>query len=111
MMDGIVKQAIPSLIDAIIKLDEGDPELVYCYNKKSIASTTDTENVENGELDGFNIVPMAWRQLCDINKPNQPFKVFGRLIPAFTNWKWTWTEELFETPNEKHNQICRLYHR
>jgi len=27
--------------------------------------------------------------------------VFGRLIPSFSDGKWTWTEELFEKPYEK----------
>ena len=49
----------------------------------------------------YNIIPMSEKHLCDINKPNQPFSVYGKLIPAFSNGKWTWTEELFETPYEK----------
>jgi len=49
----------------------------------------------------FTIVPISHRHLSDINKPNQPFLVFGRLIPSYMNGKWTWTEELFEIPYEK----------
>jgi streptothricin acetyltransferase len=57
--------------------------------------------IDDKELKVFNIIPMSEKHLCDVNKPNQPFLVLGRLIPAFSNPKWTWTEELFETPYEK----------
>ena len=31
----------------------------------------------------FEIVPMTQEHIRDINEPNQPFIVFGRLIPSF----------------------------
>ena len=26
----------------------------------------------------------------DINLPNEPFKLFGRLIPKYSDGKWSW---------------------
>lgn len=49
----------------------------------------------------FEIVPMTQEHIRDINEPNQPFIVFGRLIPSFSDGKWTWTEEIFKTTYEK----------
>ena len=70
--------------------------------QKSMSWEKRTKKVLDGkELEDFNIVPMSENHLCDINKPNQPFSVFGRLIPSFKKGIWTWTEELFETPFEK----------
>ena len=34
----------------------------------------------------------------DLNLPNDPFRMPGRLIPALENGIWTYREELFETP-------------
>lgn len=48
-----------------------------------------------------SIVPLTRELVHDLDKLNQPFLVFGRLIPSLVNCKWTWTEELFETPYEK----------
>lgn len=56
---------------------------------------------DNKETKAFNIVPVSEKNLCDVNKPNEPFLVLGRLIPAYADGKWTWTEELFESPYEK----------
>ncbi len=49
----------------------------------------------------LNILPMSHKHLCDINKPNEPFLIFGKLIPSFINGQWTWTEEIYEIPYEK----------
>ncbi len=57
--------------------------------------------VENKELNNLNIIQIDGKHLCDLNKPNQPFPVFGRLVPTFAKGEWTWTEELVETPYEK----------
>jgi hypothetical protein len=35
------------------------------------------------KLEIFDIVPMSQKHKCDINKPNQPFLAFGKLIPSF----------------------------
>ncbi len=34
---------------------------------------------------------------ADINIPNEPFQLFGRMIPACANGKWTYTTERFPT--------------
>ncbi len=39
---------------------------------------------------------------ADINIPNRPFRLFGRMIPAYTNEMWSYTIEKFE--NE--TQMC-----
>lgn len=57
--------------------------------------------IENKESNGLYIIPIDGKHLCDLNKTNQPFSVFGRLIPAFAKGEWIWAEELFETPYEK----------
>jgi len=57
--------------------------------------------MDDKNIKAFKIMPISERHLCDINKPNQPFLVFGRLVPVFENGKWSWTEELFEKPYEK----------
>lgn len=33
----------------------------------------------------------------DINIPNEPFSLFGRMIPSYTDGKWSYTTEKFET--------------
>ena len=37
----------------------------------------------------------------DINKPNQPFNIIGRIIPEFKDGVWSFTECLYEKPYEK----------
>ncbi|QAW06384.1 GNAT family N-acetyltransferase [Bacillus subtilis] len=44
------------------------------------------------------IKKMAQMNLKDFNKPNEPFVVFGRMIPTFENGVWTYTEERFSKP-------------
>ena len=66
-------------------------------NRESTVNSSDTI-ADNKELVGFYIIAMDWEHLRDINKPNQPFMVFSRIVPAFENGKWTWTEELFDIP-------------
>ena len=47
----------------------------------------------------------------DINIPNQPFKIRGRLLVSFVNNKWKYKEEVFKEnqvkemtfPNENYN--------
>jgi len=34
----------------------------------------------------------------DVNKPNQPFEVIGKIIPTFHNGIWSFTELLFDKP-------------
>lgn len=40
----------------------------------------------------------------DINIPNQPFSLFGRLIPAYTDGQWTYSAERY--PAEKISEMC-----
>jgi len=39
--------------------------------------------------------------LRDINKPNQPFWVTGRLCPAYQDGRWIFTELAYDAPYEK----------
>ncbi len=57
--------------------------------------------VDNKKSNGLNIIPIDGKRLCDLNKTNQPFSIFGRLIPTLAKGEWTFAEELFETPYEK----------
>ena len=36
----------------------------------------------------------------DINIKNEPFKLFGRMIPSYTDGKWSYTTEQFDTVTE-----------
>lgn len=47
------------------------------------------------------IVKMNQDNMGDINKPNQPFRVFGRIIPCLRDGAWSFTEELFSGPFTK----------
>ena len=47
------------------------------------------------------IKEISARNIQDINKPNQPFPVIGRLCPVFADGEWTFTEILYDTPYEK----------
>ena len=40
----------------------------------------------------------------DINIPNQPFQLFGKLIPSYRNEIWSYTEERF--PEESISEMC-----
>lgn len=40
--------------------------------------------------------------LKDINKPNEPFMVIGKIVPKFDNGIWTFTEQLYEKPYIKY---------
>ncbi|KAF2428551.1 streptothricin N-acetyltransferase SatA [Bacillus subtilis] len=44
------------------------------------------------------IIKMTKLNMKDFNKPNEPLVVFGRMIPAFENGVWTYTEERFSEP-------------
>lgn len=50
--------------------------------------------------DTMRIVAMQKEQIGDLNKTNEPFLLFGRLVPTFHDDVWSFTEELFETPSE-----------
>ena len=32
---------------------------------------------------------------ADINLPNEPFPLYGRLLPEYAGGEWSWTEEIF----------------
>lgn len=40
----------------------------------------------------------------DINIPNEPFPLFGLMLPSYNNGKWEHTEMLL--PSENHTQMC-----
>lgn len=44
------------------------------------------------------------RKKEDINIPNQPFKLFGLMLPSYNNGKWDHTEIVF--PPENHTEMC-----
>lgn len=48
-----------------------------------------------------NIVELNRELLPFINQANQPFSVIGRISPALTDGKWTYTEEIFSAAIEK----------
>lgn len=37
---------------------------------------------------------------ADINIPNQPFKLFGRMVPSYVNEQWSYTSEMFSEVEE-----------
>ena len=47
------------------------------------------------------IKELTRHNLQDINKPNQPFTIIGKIIPVFSNGAWSYTEHMFETEREK----------
>lgn len=49
----------------------------------------------------MEIVKMNQHNLKDVNKANQPFEVIGKIIPAFADGTYTYTEELYEKPYMK----------
>ncbi len=53
----------------------------------------------------MEIVKIDKKNLKDINKPNQPFEIIGRISPVFADGIWTYTEELYEKPYTKTYQV------
>ena len=47
------------------------------------------------------IIEMTHENIDDINKPNQPFDVIGKIVPVFQNEEWTFSECLFDESYEK----------
>ena len=41
-----------------------------------------------------------WEHREDLNIPNEPFDLFGRMLPSYENGKWSYTTEEFETVSE-----------
>ncbi|GGH84686.1 ribosomal protein S18 acetylase RimI-like enzyme [Pullulanibacillus pueri] len=50
--------------------------------------------------DSIKIIPMQQKHIVDINKTNEPFTVFGRLVPCLHHDIWSYEEELFDTPHD-----------
>ncbi len=46
----------------------------------------------------MEIKKLTAEALSDAAGPNQPFEIFGRVIPALAEGEWTYSEELFENP-------------
>ncbi|MBD5154084.1 MAG: GNAT family N-acetyltransferase [Oscillibacter sp.] len=53
-------------------------------------------------MDNIEIRIIDREHKADINIPNQPFTLFGKLIPAYDGEKWSYTQELL--PEEK--EMC-----
>lgn len=49
----------------------------------------------------MKIVSLNPQNRRDINRPNQPFPLVGRLRPSFNHGKWSYTEELFPEASAK----------
>ena len=49
------------------------------------------------DLDALHIRPLQPADIKDINKTNEPFTIFGKLVPSFIDGIWTYKEQLFET--------------
>ena len=47
------------------------------------------------------IIKMGFENLRDINKPNQPFDIVGKIIPVYIDEAWSFSECLYENPYEK----------
>ena len=48
------------------------------------------------------IVEINLNNIKDINKPNQPFNIIGKIIPVYQNDMWTFTECLYNEAHEKY---------
>lgn len=44
----------------------------------------------------MKIVKLSSDTLQDINKPNEPFEIIGKLKPTFVNDEWAYSEELYD---------------
>jgi streptothricin acetyltransferase len=103
-MQGLLQRCGFRRCGTIDELDEGDPEIIYFYEKPSIykpeALKTQAARAARDFTD-VEIVPMDVNSMNDINKPNQSFLVFGKIIPSYINGKWMWTEEALEKPYQK----------
>lgn len=58
------------------------------YHKKVLKSIVSRIIKDTKKIDYYN--------LSDINKPNQPFEIIGKIKPIFSDGIWTYTEELYE---------------
>lgn len=47
------------------------------------------------------IIKMGTEQIHDINKPNQPFLVTGKIVPRFDGNEWSFDEVIYESPYYK----------
>lgn len=47
------------------------------------------------------IVPLGKALLGDIGRANEPFEVFGRIVPQLRGGVWSYAEEIFSEPYEK----------
>lgn len=49
----------------------------------------------------MDIVRLSSQNKKDINRPNQPFEIIGRLKPALSDGQWSYTEEIFDQTYSK----------
>ena len=47
------------------------------------------------------IEEITFQNMKDIDKPNQPFEIIGKIIPVFVEGVWSFSECLYENPYEK----------
>ena len=48
----------------------------------------------------IEITRIGEAQKNDVNLPNEPFSLFGRMIPSYVNKKWDYSTENFETASQ-----------
>ncbi|WP_176140614.1 GNAT family N-acetyltransferase [Halobacillus salinus] len=48
----------------------------------------------------MKVVPLTLDLLKDVNKANDPFSIFGRMVPSFHHGSWFIEEELFDESKE-----------
>lgn len=51
-------------------------------------------------MSNFKIIVMTQENINDINIPNQPFEVCGKIEPSFNNGKWTFKETIIHNSYE-----------
>lgn len=49
----------------------------------------------------MKIIELSSELLSFMNQANQPFPIIGRIIPALTDGRWSYSEELFSSPVSK----------
>lgn len=57
----------------------------------------------------MEILKINRHNLSDINKPNQPFEIIGRIKPIFADGIWTYTEELYAQSYMHPRPITKAY--
>lgn len=53
-----------------------------------------------GSENTINISPLNDDLIKDINKTNDSFKIYGRVVPSLQSGRWSYTEELYDETKE-----------